>query len=126
MIRRLFPHPLLSLMLLFVWLALVNKVTPGNVLLGAILGLAASRQTVDSGALLLAAYSLGLAIPFWIAAGFSGRFMRFLARFRRHLGAVEKAMGGLLVLTGVLFLTGGMASFAFWLLETFPALGRIG
>ena len=39
MIRRLFPHPLLSLMLLFVWLALVNKVTPGNVLLGAILGL---------------------------------------------------------------------------------------
>ena len=39
MIRRLFPHPLLSIMLVFVWLALVNKVTPGNILLGAILGL---------------------------------------------------------------------------------------
>lgn len=94
--------------------------------LGAILGLAASRQTVDEGAMLLGAYSLGLAIPFWIAAGFSGHFMRFLARFRHHLGAVEKVMGGLLVVTGLLFLTGGMARFAFWLLETFPALGMIG
>jgi cytochrome c-type biogenesis protein len=94
--------------------------------LGAILGVAASRQTVDDGAILLGAYSLGLAIPFWIAAGFSGHFMRFLARFRRHLGAVEKVMGGLLVLAGLLFMTGGMARFAFWLLETFPVLGTIG
>lgn len=39
MIKRLFPHPLLSIMLLFVWLGLVNKVTPGNVLLGLILGI---------------------------------------------------------------------------------------
>ncbi|MEM8728932.1 MAG: Na+/H+ antiporter subunit E [Pseudomonadota bacterium] len=38
MINRLFPHPLLSLMLLCVWLGLVNKVTPGNVILGAVLG----------------------------------------------------------------------------------------
>lgn len=39
MIKRLLPHPLLSLMLILVWLGLVNKVTPGNILLGAILGL---------------------------------------------------------------------------------------
>lgn len=39
MIKRLFPHPLLSIMLLFVWLGLVNKVTPGNILLGLILGI---------------------------------------------------------------------------------------
>ncbi|MGN6549500.1 MAG: cytochrome c biogenesis CcdA family protein [Pararhizobium sp.] len=94
--------------------------------LGAILGVAASRNTVGDGALLLAAYSLGLAVPFWIAALFSDRFMRFLQRFRRHLGTVEKVMGVLLVLTGILFLTGGMASIAYWLLETFPALSRIG
>jgi cytochrome c-type biogenesis protein len=94
--------------------------------LGAILGVAASRQTVGDGALLLSAYSLGLAIPFWIAAAFSGHFMRFLTRFRRHLGAVEKVMGALLVFTGIMFLTGGMARFAFWLLETFPVLGTIG
>ncbi len=94
--------------------------------LGAILGVAAARSTVESGAVLLAAYSLGLAVPFWIAALFSERFMHFLQRFRRHLGKVEKVMGGLLVLTGVLFLTGGMADFSYWLLETFPALSRIG
>ncbi|TPW31919.1 cytochrome c biogenesis CcdA family protein [Pararhizobium mangrovi] len=94
--------------------------------LGAILGVAASRSTVGAGALLLAAYSLGLALPFWIAALFSERFMRFLTGFRRHLGMVEKVMGGFLVLTGVLFLTGGMASIAYGLLEAFPALARIG
>jgi cytochrome c-type biogenesis protein len=94
--------------------------------LGAILGVAATRNTVGEGAFLLAAYSLGLAVPFWIAALFSERFMQFLQRFRKHLGKVEKVMGGLLVLTGVLFLTGGMASMSYWLLETFPALSQIG
>jgi cytochrome c-type biogenesis protein len=94
--------------------------------LGAILGVAASRETVSSGAILLGAYSLGLAVPFWLAALFSGAFMRFLQKFRRHLGLVEKATGALLVLTGILFMTGGMADMAFWLLETFPVLGTIG
>ncbi len=94
--------------------------------LGAILGVASARDTVGDGAFLLAAYSLGLAVPFWIAAAFSGVFMQFLTRFRRHLGQVEKAMGGLLVLTGILFLTGGMQRMAFWLLETFPAFATIG
>jgi Cytochrome c biogenesis protein len=94
--------------------------------LGAILGVAAARDTVASGAVLLAAYSLGLAVPFWLAALFSGGFMRFLQKFRRHLGLVEKATGGLLVATGILFLTGGMAEMAYWLLETFPVLGTIG
>ncbi|EKF17541.1 cytochrome c biogenesis CcdA family protein [Nitratireductor pacificus] len=94
--------------------------------LGPILTLAGGRETVTDGAILLAVYSLGLGIPFLIAALFSGSFMRFLSRFRMHLGRVEKVMGGLLVLAGVLFLTGGMQSMAFWLLETFPALGRLG
>ncbi len=58
--------------------------------LGAILGIAAASDTAGSGAFLLAVYSLGLAVPFWIAAFFSGAFMRFLSRFRRHLGAPSK------------------------------------
>lgn len=94
--------------------------------LGPILALAGARDTVADGAMLLAVYSLGLGIPFIIAALFSGMFMRFLARFRMHLGKVEKVMGGLLVLTGVLFLTGGLQTFSFWLLETFPILGQLG
>ncbi|WOC17294.1 cytochrome c biogenesis CcdA family protein [Pseudochrobactrum sp. MP213Fo] len=94
--------------------------------LGPILTLAGSKASVLDGASLLAIYSLGLGVPFMIAALFSGAFMRFLARFRVHMGKVEKAMGVLLILAGVLFLTGGMQSFAFWLLETFPVLGKLG
>ncbi|ENN87061.1 cytochrome c biogenesis protein Environmental Information Processing [Rhizobium freirei PRF 81] len=94
--------------------------------LGAILGVAASRETVGAGAGLLAVYSLGLAIPFWIAAGFSGAFMRFLSRFRRHLGTVEKLMGGLLVLTGLAFIFGYVSDMAIWFQQTFPILMKIG
>lgn len=94
--------------------------------LGAILGVAASKETVGDGALLLAVYSLGLAVPFWIAAGFSGAFMRFLTRFRRHLGLVEKAMGALLVLTGLAFIFGYVADMAIWFQQTFPILSQIG
>ncbi len=94
--------------------------------LGPILTLAGGQSTVSEGALLLAAYSAGLGIPFLIAAFFSGAFMRFLARFRVHLGRVEKAIGGLLVIAGVLFVTGGVQTASYWLLETFPALGTLG
>jgi len=94
--------------------------------LGPILTLAGGRETVSEGALLLFAYSLGLGIPFLVAALFSGAFMRFLGRFRVHLGRVEKVMGGLLVVAGVLFLTGGIQTASFWLLETFPVLGTLG
>jgi cytochrome c-type biogenesis protein len=95
-------------------------------ILAAILAVAASEQTVASGAGLLAVYSLGLGIPFLLAALAIGPFTAFLARFRRHLGQVERVMGGLLVLTGVAFLTGFVSQASFWLLEAFPALGNIG
>ncbi|NVP54604.1 cytochrome c biogenesis CcdA family protein [Mycoplana rhizolycopersici] len=94
--------------------------------LGAILGVAASRETVGDGAFLLAIYSLGLAVPFWIAAAFSGAFMRFLMRFRRHLGTVERLMGVLLVLTGLAFMFGYVSSIAIWFQQTFPILSQIG
>jgi len=50
----------------------------------------------------------------------------FIRRFRAHLGKVEKAMGLLLVLTGIAFLTGSMNIMSFWLIETFPVLGKLG
>jgi cytochrome c-type biogenesis protein len=95
-------------------------------ILAAILAVAASEQTVAKGAGLLAVYSLGLGIPFLVAAFAVEPFAAFLARFRRHLGMVERAMGGLLVLTGIAFLTGFVSQASFWLLEAFPALGNIG
>ena len=52
--------------------------------------------------------------------------MRFMTKFRVHLGRVEKAIGGLLVLAGIFFVTGGVRTASYWLLEMFPALGQLG
>jgi len=95
-------------------------------ILAPILGLAGARETVGEGAMLLAVYSAGLGIPFVLSALFVGPFMTFLDRFKHHLGRVEQFVGVLLVLTGILFLTGGLQVIAFWLLATFPVLGQIG
>ncbi|HMG79342.1 MAG TPA: cytochrome c biogenesis protein CcdA [Xanthobacteraceae bacterium] len=95
-------------------------------ILAAILAVAASEATVAKGAGMLAVYSLGLGIPFIVAALAVEPFAAFLARFRKNLGLVEKAMGGLLVLTGIAFLTGAVSQASYWLLDTFPMLGKIG
>jgi len=94
--------------------------------LAAILFVAGSEETAARGAFLLLVYSLGLGVPFLLAASFSPAFLTWASRFRRHLPGVEKAMGGLLVLTGILFLTGQMSVMSFWLLEKFPGLATIG
>ncbi|MFY0614605.1 MAG: cytochrome c biogenesis protein CcdA, partial [Hyphomicrobiaceae bacterium] len=94
--------------------------------LAAILFLAASNDTAWQGVGLLFAYSLGIGLPFLAAALFAKPFIEMMGRAKRHMHTIEKAMGGLLVVTGVLFMTGQMSTMAFWLLELFPALGTIG
>ena len=94
--------------------------------LAAILFVAGSEGTAARGAVLLATYSLGIGIPFILAALFASRFLAWAARFRRHMHKVEMAMGALLVITGVLFITGQMATLSYWLLETFPVFQSIG
>ena len=91
-------------------------------ILAAILAVAASEATVAKGAGLLAVYSLGLGVPFLIAAFAVEPFAAFLARFRAHLAQVERVMGGLLVLTGIAFLVGFFTQLNIWLIETFPVL----
>jgi cytochrome c-type biogenesis protein len=95
-------------------------------ILAAILAVAASKETVAKGAGLLAVYSAGLGIPFMVAALAVEPFAAFLTRFKRHLGHVERAMGALMVLTGIAFLTGFVGEAGNWLLDVFPALGKIG
>jgi cytochrome c-type biogenesis protein len=95
-------------------------------ILAAILAVAASETTVLKGAGLLAIYSLGLGVPFLIAALAVEPFAAFLLRFRTHLAHMEKVMGGLLVLTGVAFLAGFFTQMNVWLIETFPVLQSIG
>jgi cytochrome c-type biogenesis protein len=95
-------------------------------ILAAILAVAGSADTVYRGMALLAVYSLGLGIPFLIAAFGIGRFMAAMAGIKQHFRKIELAMGGLLVVTGVAFLTGGMERMAFFLLESFPVLATLG
>lgn len=94
--------------------------------LAAILFVAGSEGLASRGAMLLAAYSLGIGVPFIAAALFAGRFLGWAQRFRRHMRRVEIAMGALLVATGILFVTGQMSAIAYWLLDTFPGFAAVG
>lgn len=94
--------------------------------LATILLIAGTEGSAARGALLLGAYALGIGIPFVLVSLFSGSFIRLMSRLRPYMGTVEKVIGAALVLTGILFLTGGMPRIAGWLLETFPTLGSIG
>ena len=94
--------------------------------LATILTIAGREASVSYGASLLAAYSIGLGVPFLFAALAMGQFIGVMKRFRRYIGVVEKITGGLLVLTGLAFLTGSVGDVSIWLLETFPVLQTIG
>ena len=75
-------------------------------ILAVILGFAAVQDSVFKGILLLAVYSLGLAVPFLMTALLMGRFMKFYSGFRRHMHAVEVASGALLIVLGALLVFG--------------------
>ncbi len=94
--------------------------------LGAILAVAAGEDSIRQGVSLLFIYSLGLGIPFILAAVAIKPFMNVMQRFKSHMAMVEKIMGALLVLTGILFLTNSMTLIAGWILQIFPGLATIG
>lgn len=94
--------------------------------LAAILFTAAGQETAAQGALLLFVYGAGMTFPFVLAALFIGPFMRWMNGFRRHLGVVEKAMGMLLILFGVLIATNSINIIAQWMLEHVPWFSAIG
>ena len=128
--RDLRPHPhlhggnpfaafVLGLAFAFGWTPCIGPV------LGAILAMSAAGAGA-SGVGLLSAYALGLGVPFLAAALFIDRAARLTGRLRRF-GAGLQVVGGLvMVAIGVAMITGRMTALSLWLLETFPALGRIG
>jgi cytochrome c-type biogenesis protein len=90
-----------------------------------VLAVAADQASLTKGVQLLLAYSLGLGVPFVLAAVAIRPFLAFMRRFKKHLGTMEKVMGIILILTGVMFITGTMGWLAQWMLETFPQLSQI-
>ncbi|MCC7482241.1 MAG: cytochrome c biogenesis protein CcdA [Hyphomicrobiales bacterium] len=94
--------------------------------LGAILTMSAMQATVDTGIVLLATYSLGLGVPFLLSAVFTDGLMRRMKSMRRTGRILKIGAGGVMIAMGAAVMTGYMASFSYWLLETFPILSTIG
>ena len=84
-------------------------------ILSGILAVAAEQSTLVKGALLLAVYSLGLAMPFLLTALLMERFLKFYSRFRSHMHALEVASGGLLIALGILLVLGRFTLISNWL-----------
>jgi len=117
-------HPLgaflLGLAFAFGWTPCIGPV------LGAILTVSASSAHVANGVSLLAIYSFGLGVPFLLAAAFTATFLERAKRIRRFGRYLNVGAGIIMIAMGVAMITGRLSSFAYWLLETFPILSRIG
>lgn len=95
-------------------------------ILGAILTASAASATIGEGMALLAVYSAGLGIPFLVVAAFTDRIagrLRAVGRVGRRL---HQAAGVVMILMGLAMMSGRLSALSYWMLETFPVLGRIG
>ena len=95
-------------------------------ILGSVLSIAASSETVTYGIVLLMLYSAGLGIPFLLAAYAINGFMRFLSKIRNYIRAIEIFTGILLVIFGILILTNRIQELAFFFIKYFPFLTQFG
>jgi cytochrome c-type biogenesis protein len=89
-------------------------------ILGSVLGMAATQDDLSRGVLLLVVYSAGLALPFLLAAVALDRFFGWFQKFRRYLPWVERVSGVLLIIVGVLMVTGSFTRLAGWLQQLTP------
>lgn len=95
-------------------------------ILGAILALSSTHANAETGMLYLAVYSLGLALPFLGTALFIEHFRERMRGFSRWSRPLRALAGLVLVIMGVMVITGQMTRFASWMLLTFPMLGELG
>ena len=95
-------------------------------ILGSVLSIAASSETVTYGVVLLMLYSAGLGIPFLLAAYAINGFMKFLSKIRNYIRSIEIFTGLLLIIFGILILTNRIQELAFFLIKYFPFLAQFG
>lgn len=94
--------------------------------LGGILTFAAAQARVSDGVALLAVYSLGLGVPFVLAALFTEGVVARIKAIGRAGRALRLATGAIMILMGLAMLTGQLSVLSYWLLDAIPALGSIG
>jgi cytochrome c-type biogenesis protein len=95
-------------------------------ILGVILTVSAASATVSKGVTLLATYSLGLGVPFLVAAAFTDGLLARLKSIGRAGRILRLVAGSVMIVMGAAMITGQLTTFSFWLLETFPLLATIG
>jgi cytochrome c-type biogenesis protein len=106
--RGLFGALVLGLAFAFGWTPCIGPI------LASIMTIASTKETVSQGMFLLAIYSAGLGIPFLLTSVALNKFLSFYGRFKRHFHAVEVFSGGLVIVVGVLILTGSLTRLAGW------------
>jgi cytochrome c-type biogenesis protein len=95
-------------------------------ILGAILTMGVASATVAKGVALLATYSLGLGIPFLIAAALTDSLLARLKSIGRTGRICQLIAGSVMIVMGGAMITGQLSAFSYWLLDTFPLLATIG
>jgi len=95
-------------------------------ILGSVLALASLETTITKGIILLSIYSIGLAIPFILSGLFITKFLIFSKKTRMHIIKIQKVSGYILLITGVLIVTGKLQTLGYYLLDWFPILGKLG
>ena len=95
-------------------------------ILGSILVLSATEESINKGILLLTSYSLGLALPFILSGYLIQKFLIFSKNFKKNIGLVSKTGGIILLITGVLILTNQLQALGYYLLNIFPFLQNFG
>ena len=95
-------------------------------ILGSILALASTEETVFKAIILLSFYSLGLAIPFILSGYLMQRFLMFSKNFRKNINLVSKIGGVILLITGILILTNQLQVLGYYILNILPFLQNLG
>ena len=95
-------------------------------ILGSILAVASTEETILRAIILLSFYSLGLAIPFVLSGYLIQRFLLFSKNFKKNINLISKIGGIILLITGVLILTNQLQSIGFYIIEIFPFMQKFG
>ncbi|WP_440671028.1 cytochrome c biogenesis CcdA family protein [Candidatus Pelagibacter sp. HIMB1483] len=120
-IRKNFFSPILiGMAFAFGWTPCIGPI------LGSILVLASTEESLGRGILLLSLYSIGLAIPFILSGYLMQKFLIFSKNFKKNINRVTKIGGIILFITGLLIITNQLQALGFYLLEVFPFLQNFG
>ena len=95
-------------------------------ILGSILALASTEETIFRAIILLSFYSLGLAIPFILSGYLMQRFLMFSKNFKKNINLVSKIGGIILLITGILILTNQLQVLGYYILNIFPFMQNFG